>query len=314
MTIEKELVLPQGSLYYEVHGEEAVITRLSGMVNELQIPELLDGAAVTGIAKKAFLSKKQMRKVVLPASLKELGDWAFAYCSRLEEVVLPGKALGLGKAPFMECVKLRRLVVASGERRTVGEGVLSGEKSADEDRDLSECAELLAAAVRVFEAYYLLDPSQVGNAEWLAKWDARLIAFLRADDHEGYSKQVLCGEEDYGSTDLEAFLTNKRKGKVRMCYLRLLNPVGLSEELRGELERYLLGNEKDSWEVIREEYGEERRYYQLFAEVGCLTEENFDQVIGEIGEDYPEMKAYFLKYKEENMGYKDFFEGLSLDL
>lgn len=308
MTVEKEWVLPQGSLYYELNGEEAVITGLSGAVNELQIPERLEGAVVTGIARKAFLSKKQLRSIVLPATLKELGDWAFAYCSRLEEVVLPEEPLILGKAPFLECGNLKLLAIGGGDKER------SGRMTADEERFPAECAELLATAVRVFEAYYLLEPSQVGNAEWLAKWDARLKAYLRADDYEGYSKQVLCGEEDYGSTDLEAFLTNKRKGKVRMCYLRLLNSVGLTDWLRTELEQYLLGHEKESWEVILKEFGEERRYYQLFAEVGCLKDDNFDRVIGEIGEAYPEMKAYFLKMKEESIGYVDFFDTLSLDL
>ena len=34
----------------------------------------------------------------------------------------------------------------------------------------------------------------------------------------------------------------------------------------------------------------------------------------DIGEEHAEMKAYFLKYKEEQIGYADFFDSLSLDL
>ena len=56
----------------------------------------------------------------------------------------------------------------------------------------------------------------VGSREWLSKWDARLAALPGAPDQEGYSRQVLCGEEDYGSTDLAAYISERRKGKVRL--------------------------------------------------------------------------------------------------
>lgn len=345
MIKEKEWVLHQGSLYYELRrGEadsaEAVITRLSGMVNELCIPETLEGAVVTGIAKKAFLSKKQLRRVSLPSTIRELGDWAFAYCSRLEEVVLPERTLVLGKAPFLDCVSLRKLRIKPvGERRAADMAVIQNGMDR-EAQHKNEVPELLAAAVTIFDAYYLLDPMQVGDREWLVKWDARLVTYLHTDDQEGYSRQVLCGEEDYGSTDLGAFLNNKRKGKVRMCYVRLLNSVGLSEELRMELSQYLLEHTahsytedkiaeisrgksgrpevgfpgEEAWEVVLKEHGEERRYYELFATLGCLTEDNFDRIMEDIGEEHAEMKAYFLKYKEEQIGYADFFDSLSLDL
>ena len=110
-------------------------------------------------------------------------------------------------------------------------------------KDSGECVpQLLAAAVRVFDAYYLLEPLQAGSGEWLEKWDARLTAFLHTPDQEGYSRQVLCGEEDYGSTDLGAYVREKRKGKVRLAFLRLLLPLGLKETLQKELEEYLVSH------------------------------------------------------------------------
>lgn len=316
MAAQKELVMAQGSLYYEMQqtrdgSREVTVTGADSFITELVIPKEIKNCPVTGIGKKAFLSRKQLRKVVLPDTIKELGDWAFAYCSGLELVVLPPKDMVFGRALFLECIKLRKLTVMA-----------------------CDTEELLAAAVTVFDSYYLLDTVHVGTTEWLGKWDARLTAYLHADDHDGYSKQVLCGEEDYGSTDLEAFLSNKRKGKVRMCFLRLLNSKGLPEQLRQELTDYLLAHTaqevkadqrsmqnhcgtrygEETWEVVLTEFGEERRYYESFAQLGCLTEENFSRIMEDIGEDYPEMKAYFLKIKEQQIGYTDFFEELSLDL
>ena len=60
------------------------------------------------------------------------------------------------------------------------------------------------------------------------------------------------------------------------------------------------------------EYGDDREYYRLFAELSCINEENFDGILGDIGEDYPEMKAFFLKHWEEQHSAEDFFQGLEL--
>ena len=162
---------------------------------------------------------------------------------------------------------------------------------------------------------------------------SRMLQILRTADRDGYSKMVLCGEEDYGSREnnLDYFLNQKRKSKVRIAFMRLLNPAGLQSEVKEELENYLrehtvgsaasggilFGNKDadvwdETWQVLLTEHGEDSGYYKLFTEIGCLTEENFDRILSETGENFPEMKAWFLKYKEETIGYTDFFADLML--
>lgn len=290
---EKELAVAGGSLYYRIEKEKITITRFQGTASEVILPGQIEGMPVARIDKKAFLSRKNLRKVFLPDSMEEIGDWAFAYCGGLKEVVLPFREMRFGRAVFMECGSLAKL---SG---THAQG------------------ELLAAAVTAFDAYYLLDLQAAGSREWLAKWDNRLMAVMQTPETEGYSRQVLCGEEDYGSTDLVAYTSSRRKQKVRLALLRLLYPEALSKDNRAVLEAYLRGHTKGSasgeeaWQVILEEHGNDRAYYSLFAELGCITEENFDGSLADIGEEHPEMKAFFLRYKEE-LGVKDFFAGLEL--
>lgn len=296
---KRELELAGGSLYYEIEKESVRITDFHGMASEAAIPEEIEGYPVTEIGKKAFLSKKRLRRVTLPRSIREVGDWAFAYCDSLREVCLPEKEIRFGKAVFLECGNLRR--ISAGD---------IGEESGFQP-------ELLAAAVGKLEAYYLLDIPAVGSGEWLEKWDAVLASRLRTPDQEGYSRQVLCGEEDYGSTDLAAYTGGRRREKVRLALLRLLFPRGLSEAFRRELERYLMehtrGRETDeTWRVILEEHGEDRDYYKLFAELGCLTKENLGDILTDIGENYPEMKAFFLRHRERTQTGADFFAGLEL--
>lgn len=291
---EKELAVTGGSLYYRIENGKVIITRFQGTAAEVRLPGQIEDMPVTRIEKKAFLSRKDLRRVFLPDSLEEIGDWAFAYCGSLKEVVAPCREVRFGRAVFMECGSLEKLTGASAQ------------------------GELLAAAVTAFDAYYLLDLQSAGSREWLAKWDNRLMAVMQAPETEGYSRQVLCGEEDYGSTDLAAYTSGRRKQKARLALLRLLFPEALRNDNRAVLEAYLRGHTKGSaageeaWQVVLEEHGNDRAYYSLFVELGCITEENFDRSFDDIGKEYPEMKAFFLRYKEEKLGVKDFFEGLEL--
>lgn len=296
---ERELELAGGSLHYVIEKDKAHITGFHGQAADLVIPGALEGYPVAEIGKKAFLSKKRLRRITLPESLEAVGDWAFACCANLVEAVFPEKNIRFGKNVFLECVCLDR--ISQGEHRESGRFQ----------------PELLAAAVRDMDAYYLLELPAVGSGEWLSKWDARLAALLGAPDQEGYSRQVLCGEEDYGSTDLAAYISERRKGKIRLSLLRLLHPRGLTASFRGKLEDYLRnytkgGEGDETWQVILREHGEARAYYGLFAELGCVTGENLDGILADIGENDPEMKAFFLRYQEEKLGGSDFFDTLEL--
>lgn len=292
---ERELTVPGGSLYYEMAGNAGVITRFQGRALEVTVPDHIGEIPVSVIGKKAFLSKKNLRRVTLPDTVEEIGDWAFAYCDGLERVTLPEKSIRFGKAVFMECVSLTQ--------------ISCGAENFPE--------QLLAAAVRDFEAYYLLDLPEAGSGEWLKKWDARLLSILRAPDEEGYSRQVLCGEEDYGSTDLAAYINGQRKRKVRLALLRCLFSQGLPQELEAELKNYLLAHTKggegeETWQVVLEEHGDHREYYDLFVQLGCVNRDNLSGILSDIGEAYPEMKAYFLRSLERGTAGQNFFDSLEL--
>lgn len=331
--MEYQIATKEGVLKCKEYKKGLEVVSYEGEDIYLTIPEIVkmnpeeDGGAISkkqviSIGKKAMLSCKSLRRVYLPETIEEVGDWAFAYCDELREICLPEKVIHFGRGIFRECGKLRLLTVEGKEKDIAG---------------------LLAAAVTLLDAPYLFSPIRCGDDDWLKQWDARMLQLLRTADKDGYSKMVLCGEEDYGSKEnnLDYFLNQKRKSKARIAFMRLLHPLGLQGEVKKELENYLLehtagsgfsGNDTagggyagqtspenedtgiwdETWEVLREEHGEDSEYYKLFTEIGCLTEENFDRILSEAGENYPEMKAWFLKYKEEKIGYTDFFENLML--
>lgn len=285
------------SLIFVIQKEEAVIISCHVKESRVEIPESLEGVPVTGIAKKAALSNKILRELVLPETIREIGDWAFAHCSRLKEVRMPRKAIVFGKGVFKDCSGLSHISFLG-----------------EENEKLSA---LLAAVPVMLEAEYLLSPTEAGEETWLQKLDARILALMQKPDREGYSKQVLCGEEDLMAS-LEVYLEDRKRQKARLCYLRLLNNMGLKKEQENFLEAYLKANTKGceseaAWRVVLEENGANQEYYRIFTKAGCVTQENFAGLLLDMGERYPDMKAYLLKYQEENRKNSDFFAELSFD-
>ena len=123
----------------------------------------------------------------------------------------------------------------------------------------------------------------------------------------------------YTAGVLDYFLEQKRRRKVRLAFLRLLYDKGLAEANRKELTAYLLSHTKgceseETWLVLKEEHGEDMEYISLFADLGCLTTDNFDAILLDLGAEHPQMKAFLMKYKEEHLEKSDFFGKLSLDL
>ncbi len=319
---EKTLNIENGIISYSIEQEKAIITGFQGFAASLTVPSQIEGAPVAAIHRKAFLSCKTLCSVLLPCSLEEVGDWAFAHCDSLTEISFPRQQIRFGRAVFKDCGSLKRIVVRDSQDDSVREENASDTsgKTATEEAEAAgpPCSELLAAAVTMLEAPYLLDIPTAGSREWLEQWDIRLLSVLRAPDAEGYISQSVYGEEDYIGTDLEEFTSKKRKTKVRLSFLRLLHPQCLSPALKEELEQYLRSLTKgqsteETWQVIRQEHGSHREYYSLFANLGCLTDENIDGILADIGEDSPEMKAFFLQHRQtQRQGTEDFFESLEL--
>lgn len=292
----KEYPLQGGILQYKVHKNKVSIIGFSGSAARVEIPEAIENLPVEEIEKKAFLSKKTLTHVILPHTVTTIGDWAFAYCDRLDNVELADRDIHFGKSVFLDCVNLKAFQIR-------------GREEAD--------GALLAVAAVSAEAYYLLDVMEAGSVPWLAKWDAGMLQKLHSKDTEGYSKQVLCGEEDYGSTDKDAYCNRRRRQKVRLCLKRLLYPKGLGSETEREITDYLLAHTKgcaseEAWQVVHEEFGDARAYYELFAQIGCVNRDNLDSMLHDLGEDHPRMKAYLLQYGNEHFGKNDFFAALQL--
>lgn len=286
-----------GQLEYVPYKNGISITRYRGIATIVSIPEVIEEKPVIALEKKAFLSCKTVKEITLPKTIEEIGDWAFAHAEQLRTIMIPNRVLMRGKELFLGCVRLKEIVVDTRtDMRELGLG------------------RMMSIAVTVLHDYVLLDPLDMGSDEWIKRWDSKLLDLVGLDDLDGFEELWTCGEEDYEGKDydIKSYPVEKRKMKLRIVYFRLLHPYKLLPQIEEELKTYLK-TAPESWEIIQEEHPDDLEYYKLFANAGCITEENFDRLLADLVNGSAEVKAYMLKYKDEHFEKKDAFSAFALD-
>lgn len=307
---EKSLDTEKGTFYYKIRDEKVTITTYHGNDTEVVVPERIENMPVRKVGKKAFMNSRQLRRVVLPDTVKKLGEWAFAYCGLLEEVEVPKRRVSIGKGCFLGDQRLLKIVL---RQRAKSQSLEWMKYSVDYREDVA-C--LLAAVNGMEDGEYLFDTKEAGEDAWIQKWDMRLLKMIEEPDEKGYTNMILCGEED-ANCSLDIYVRDKRKKKVRFCFLRLLHDSGLLEDMRKCLQDYLLAHSvgqssMETWLVLKEEKGHIREYYEMYADLGCINEENYDTTLADLGAKHPEMKAYFMRKHEQEKPDVDVFEGWTL--
>lgn len=296
----QEVETANGILQCEIRQEDVIVTGYRGKDISVTVPEIVADKPVTVIGKKAFLGCKDLQELILPQTMTSIQEWAFACCSRLEKITMPRKELTIGQGILKDCHRLSQICL---------------EKS---DEDVSF---LLAATMNKLDAFYLFDLVAAGSKEWLEQWDARMLFLMEQEDTEGYSNMLLCGEEDYGSREnnLDYYMEQRRRAKVRLAMLRLLHDTGLTQEVRVKLSDYMKAHKKgeaseETWKVVLEEHGDEKEYYQFLIDTDCITQENFDAMLEDMGDCHTEMKAFLMNYQSTNLEKEDLFASLEFEL
>ena len=84
---------------YVKKGDTLTITEYTGSKTELTIPDEIEGYTVTAIDAAAF-SGSDMTSVVIPATITQIGDYAFNRCSKLGMVIFEGAAPVIAENAF----------------------------------------------------------------------------------------------------------------------------------------------------------------------------------------------------------------------
>ena len=300
--IPKKYNTENGTISYIIDKDTVVITEYNGRDLCVVVPEYLDGVEVTRVKKKAFLSQRFVKEIVLPNSLECIEDYAFARCRKLEKITIPYKELKLGQDILKDCDKLTYIyngIVGVSNNSTLN--------------DSGDIAFLLAKTLNELDAFFLFDLKNAGSDEWLNHLDATIDMRMKKDDMEDFSKMILCGEEEVvcgedGSiedSNPEHYKSNRVKEKVRIAFLRLLHNYKINKELEDNLKQYLLGHTKgcateETWKVVLNEYGDEKEYYDYLLKIGAINQSNLSDILVDMGNRHNEMKSYLIKYNEDN--------------
>ena len=287
-------------MIYKNHtGRESLVT----------IPDQIDGEAITAIGAKAFLGIRQIEKLVLPATITEIGDWAFSHMSNLFELDMPANPIRFGKKVFLDCSSLRCIHLFPDHSGNPG------------------LPYFMADIAAVFADVNLLDPvwavSPANHESWMNAYDTLLISYLQQDDLVGF-EPIFYGwvnDEDADVSQKPAYLHEQRSTKVRLAFRRLLCDLHLSDAHRDILYTYLRehmpwGSQPFGhtavWDYLPEEYGHDIQYYPILKQAGALPLEHIPELVEHLSNASPEVIAWILKYQEENQDHFDFFDSRSL--
>ncbi len=100
-----------GIRYFIDEYDNIVISGCDDNIEELIIPEEIEGKPVKIIYTEAFLNHTKLKTISMPNSIVEIGDRAFKGCTGLTSVVIPNGISTLNPSLFEECVNLTTVVI-----------------------------------------------------------------------------------------------------------------------------------------------------------------------------------------------------------
>ena len=112
-------------LVYEINDGEATLTGCTLPFGTIDIPETLGGCPVTKIADGVFKEFDQLGGVILPDTVKEIGDEAFAGCFNLRDFVIPDSVVSIGDRAIEGDFQLATVTAGAGITH-IGENAFSG--------------------------------------------------------------------------------------------------------------------------------------------------------------------------------------------
>lgn len=292
-----------GIFTYQFHTDSTIaITGYEGNHRYVIMPDEIEHVPVTTIESKAFLSHKNIEKLVLPSHTERIGDWAFAHMTELTTMEIPASEITLGKQAFMDCPKLEEIKL------------LNPLNTFDTDRFIPH---YIASVIQVLKDFLLFTPQTIGTPEWYHSFDRSVLRLLKRPDDDGF-EPVFYGwfeVEDISVTQLPAYVKKRRFEKASLSMKRLLSPVCLSDEVKSEYKDYICKHMLTGiWDyILSDKIINNTAYLKLLLDIGCITEDILDSCIQDlVSQNAGEAAALLLQYKETHFSKKDFFSNFNL--
>lgn len=237
----------------ETEKGEACIQGGYGASSFVVVPGSIEGCPVTAIGDYCFsdsakkerqevdhsflreLSGDYIQKVVLPDSVKKLGDLAFYNCSSLKELQIGASLTELGSDAFMNCLQLDTIRVRCRVSEKTGLKQLLAQRTSDTEVIFE--TEAGVEGILLFPEYYQ-GYDEVGPAH----------IFALQLSGEGFRARQCFQDgvldlDQYDRIFEQAAVEESPRTLCRMAVDRLCYPVGLKSQARERYQNYLRGQE-----------------------------------------------------------------------
>lgn len=95
-------------------GTLTAVRCVDRQADDLDIQFEAGACPVAAIAPRAFEGCAELRRVILPESLRQIGEMAFSGCSHLRLLTIPGGVQRVGTLAFAKCSQLERVRIEPG--------------------------------------------------------------------------------------------------------------------------------------------------------------------------------------------------------
>ena len=108
----------EGLEYYPLpDGTYGVKMGTTQYLEEVVIPAMYKGKAVTQILDEGFKNASNLKSITIPDSVTSIGELAFSSCDSLTSVVIPDSVTSIGYSAFSGCTSLTSVVIGDSVQR-----------------------------------------------------------------------------------------------------------------------------------------------------------------------------------------------------
>lgn len=137
IVVDDSIPDPAEDYTYEENEDGTItITSYTGDAEELVIPSEIDGKTVSAIGSGIFSplngGNSTVKKITVPASVKTIGEEAFACADALEEVYIEDGVTEIGELAFSGCMNLKKITIPKSVEK-IGKGAFDHTYHSDSD-------------------------------------------------------------------------------------------------------------------------------------------------------------------------------------
>lgn len=114
MTIKEKAQIMIEELSYRESGfdiDEGILKKYDGSEEFVTIPSVVKKITY------AFSGNRKIKKVIIPDSVKEIGELSFIECYGLKEVIIPDSVTKIGSCAFDDCINLEKIYIPDSVKR-----------------------------------------------------------------------------------------------------------------------------------------------------------------------------------------------------